>query len=48
MVFLAVEVALQAVPTASWSMTPGQPGPNTTVISPAGAATASRLTIAWR
>ena len=35
-------------PIASWSSTPGQPGPSTTVISPAGAATDSRLTSAWR
>ena len=33
-------------PTASWSNTPGQPGPSTTVISPAGAATDSRFTSA--
>src|SRR5881394_2919302 len=35
-------------PTASCSITPGQPGPSTTSISPAGAGTASRLTSAWR
>ena len=34
-------------PIASWSSTPGQPGPSTTGISPAGAATDSRLTSAW-
>ena len=35
-------------PTASCSSTPGQPGPSTTVIVPAGAGTASRLTCAVR
>src|SRR5207244_3117677 len=35
-------------PTASWSRMPGQPGPSTTVIVPAGAAIASRLVSAWR
>ena len=33
-------------PTASWSSTPGQPGPHTTCISPAGAATDSKFTSA--
>ena len=33
-------------PTASWNSTPGQPGPSTTVISPAGAGRDSRLTSA--
>ncbi len=35
-------------PTASCSSTPGQPGPSTTVIVPAGAGTASRFTCAVR
>ncbi len=35
-------------PTASCSSTPGQPAPSTTVIVPAGAGTASRLTCAVR
>src|SRR3979411_2254629 len=35
-------------PTASCSMTPGQPAPSTTSISPAGAGTDSRLTSASR
>ena len=35
-------------PTASCSITPGQPAPSTTVISPAGAGTASSLSRAWR
>ena len=33
---------------ASCSRMPGQPGPSTTVIVPAGAGTASRFTSAWR
>ena len=37
----------EAVDAASMKM-PGQPGPNTTVISPAGAGIESRLTKAWR
>ena len=35
-------------PTASCSSTPGQPGPSTTVMVPAGAGSDSRLTSAWR
>ena len=35
-------------PTASCSSTPGHPGPSTTVMLPAGASVASRLTSAWR
>ena len=35
-------------PTASCSMTPGQPAPSTMSKTPAGAGTASRLTSAWR
>ena len=35
-------------PTASCSNTPGQPGPSTTGMEPAGASTASRLARAWR
>ncbi len=35
-------------PTASWSKTPGQPGPRTTGIGPAGASTASKFTSAMR
>ena len=35
-------------PMASCSSTPGQPDPSTTVMVPAGAATASRFTSAWR
>src|SRR5215216_5983772 len=34
-------------PMASWSSTPGQPGPSTTGISPAGAATDSKFTSDW-
>ena len=34
-------------PIASCSSTPGQPGPSTTVMVPAGAGRASRLTSAW-
>ena len=34
-------------PTASCSSTPGQPGPSTTVIVPAGASIACRLRSAW-
>src|SRR5258708_36910948 len=41
---LAVEIALGPWPIASCSMTPGHPGPSTTVISPAGAGTEPRLT----
>ena len=33
-------------PTASWSITPGQPGPNITGISPAGVGIDSRLVLA--
>src|SRR5256885_1781329 len=35
-------------PIASCRRMPGQPGPNTTVIEPAGAATAPSLSTAWR
>src|SRR5438876_9346446 len=35
-------------PTASWSRMPGQPGPSTTVIVPAGASTARSLRTVWR
>jgi hypothetical protein len=35
---LAVEVAFEAVPTASWSRMPGHPGPSTTFIVPAAPA----------
>ena len=35
-------------PIASWSRMPGHPGPSTTVIVPAGAATAPSFTRAWR
>src|SRR3982074_1592237 len=47
-VFLRLKSPSSPWPTASCSITPGQPAPSTTSISPAGAGTASRLTIAWR
>ena len=47
-VFLRLKSPSSPWPTASCSITPGQPGPSTTSISPAGAGTASRLTSACR
>src|SRR6516162_9234071 len=47
-VFLRLKSPSRPWPTASCSITPGQPGPSTTSISPAGAGTASRLIKAWR
>src|SRR5436305_1998680 len=47
-VFLRLKSPSRPWPTASCSMTPGQPGPSTTVISPAGAGTDPRLTSACR
>ena len=45
---LRLKSASRPWPTASCSRIPGQPGPSTTVISPAGASTASSCTIACR
>src|ERR1700758_1690752 len=47
-VFLRLKSPSSPWPTASCSITPGQPAPSTTSISPAGAGTDSRLTIASR
>ena len=47
-VFLRLKSASSPWPTASCSRTPGQPGPSTTSISPAGASRASSCRIAWR
>ena len=47
-VFLRLKSPSRPWPTASWSRMPGQPGPSTTVISPAGASTASSFMRAWR
>src|SRR5919206_92734 len=47
-VFFRLKSPSSPCPTASCSMTPGQPGPSTTVISPAGAGTEPKLTSAWR
>ena len=45
---LRLKSASRPWPTASCSRMPGQPGPSTTVISPAGAATASSIATASR
>ncbi len=45
-VFLRLKSPSSPCPTASWSRMPGQPGPSTTVISPAGASTAPSFMIA--
>ena len=45
---LRLKSASSPCPTASCSSTPGQPGPSTTICSPAGASTASSCTIACR
>ena len=42
-VFLRLKSPSSPWPTASCSITPGQPGPSTTVISPAGAGTESKV-----
>ncbi len=47
-VFLRLKSASRPWPTASCSRIPGQPGPSTTSISPAGAATAPSCRIAPR
>ena len=47
-VFLRLKSASRPWPTASWSRTPGQPGPRTTSISPAGAAMAPSWRMAVR
>ena len=47
-VFLRLKSASRPWPTASWSRIPGQPGPRTTSISPAGAGTAPSCRIAPR
>ena len=46
--FLRLKSASRPWPTASCSRMPGQPGPSTTVVSPAGASTASSCTMACR
>ena len=46
LVFLRLKSPSRPWPTASCSITPGQPEPSTTSISPAGAGTDSRLTSA--
>ncbi len=48
LVFLRLKSPSSPWPMASWSRMPGQPGPSTTSISPAGAGTEPRLTRAWR
>jgi len=49
---LAVEIALQTVTDRLVQQKPGQPGPSTTVVCPAGAERACRFTsamsTAWR
>ena len=47
-VFLRLKSPSSPWPTASCSITPGQPAPSTTSISPAGAGTDSRLIMASR
>ena len=47
-VFLRLKSPSRPCPIASCSRIPGQPGPSTTSISPAGAGTLSRFTSAWR
>ena len=47
-VFLRLKSPSSPWPTASCSITPGQPEPSTTSISPAGAGTDSRLIMASR
>ena len=47
-VFLRLKSPSSPWPIASCSRMPGQPGPSTTAISPAGAGRLSRLTSAWR
>ena len=47
-VFLRLKSPSRPWPMASCSRIPGQPGPRTICISPAGAATESRLISAWR
>ena len=47
-VFLRLKSPSRPWPMASCNRMPGQPGPSTTGISPAGAGSEPRLTKAWR